>query len=220
MKITLEQPSDERAERFANAFAAVGELVGSLPVTVRTSTPVERTDGATVAKVIGTALAVGALAAAVVRRRRKGQKASATVQSAAPPQSAQAPVDNDATLTRKVETELFRDDAVPKGDIAVNAVNGVVTLRGQVDDGGLRSRLEDEARKIPGVRDVQNLLHGSSEPAQAAAPPPAEEVKERLGEDTPRSGLTDTPAAGGEDRSSGADDANVGTGEEQGGATS
>ncbi len=201
MKITLEQPSDERAERFANAFAAVGELLGSLPVSIRASTPVARAGGGAVAKALAPALAVGALAAVLARRRTRGKgSGSAPAQSAAHPQSAQAPVDNDATLTRKVESELFRDDAVPKGDIDVNAVNGVITLRGQMADGSLRARLEDEARRIPGVRDVQNLLHGPSEPAQAAPPPPPEEVKERLGEDTPRSGLADTPAAGGEDR--------------------
>jgi len=221
VKITLEQPSDQRAERFANAFAAVGELVGSVPVTVRSSTAAERVDSGSVAKLAGPALAVGGAVALLARRRAQG-KASAPAQSApaAAAPSAQTAVDNDATLTDRVKTALFRDQSVPKGDIDVNAVNGVVTLRGQVSDAELPARLEDEARKVSGVRDVQNLLHGPGEGAQAASPPPAEEVKERLSEPSPRSDFKDTPAAGGEDRSTGSDDANVGTDEEQGAGTS
>jgi len=218
VKITLEQPSDQRAERFANAFAAVGELVGSVPVTVRSSTAAERVDSGSLAKLAGPALAVGGAVALLARRRAQG-KASAPAQSAPAP-SAQTAVDNDATLTDRVKTALFRDQSVPKGDIDVNAVNGVVTLRGQVSDAELPARLEDEARKVSGVRDVQNLLHGPGEGAQAASPPPAEEVKERLSEPSPRSDFKDTPAAGGEDRSTGSDDANVGTDEEQGAGTS
>jgi len=221
VKITLEQPSDQRAERFANAFAAVGELVGSVPVTVRSSTAAERVDSGSLAKLAGPALAVGGAVALLARRRAQG-KASAPAQSApaAAAPSAQTAVDNDATLTDRVKTALFRDQSVPKGDIDVNAVNGVVTLRGQVSDAELPTRLEDEARKVSGVRDVQNLLHGPGEGAQAASPPPAEEVKERLSESSPRSDFKDTPAAGGEDRSTGSDDANVGTDEEQGAGTS
>lgn len=220
MKITLEQPSDRRAERFANAFAAVGELVGSVPVTVRSSTAAELVDSGSLAKLAGPALAVGGAVALLARRRAQG-KASAPAQSAAAPaSSAQTGADNDATLTDRVKTALFRDQSVPKGDIDVNAVNGVVTLRGQVSDTELPARLEDEARNVSGVRDVQNLLHGPGEAARAASPPPAEEVKERLSESSPRSEFTSTPAAGGEDRSTGSDDANVGTDEEQGAGTS
>lgn len=221
MKITLEQPSDQRAERFANAFAAVGELVGSVPVTVRSSTAAERVDSGSLAKLAGPALAVGGAVALLARRRAQG-KASAPGQSApaAAAPSGQTAVDNDATLTDRVKTALFRDQSVAKGDIDVNAVNGVVTLRGQVSDAELPARLEDDARKVSGVRDVQNLLHGPGEAAQAASPPPAEEVRERLSESSPQSEFTSSPAAGGEDRSTGSDDANVGTDEEQGAGTS
>ena len=38
------------------------------------------------------------------------------------------------SAARKVETERFRDPDVPKGDINVNAVDGVVDLRGQVPE--------------------------------------------------------------------------------------
>ena len=72
---------------------------------------------------------------------------------------------DDATLAHKVETELFRDADVPKGDINVNAENGVVYLRGQVADEGLVETLGKSARKIQGVREVENLLHTPGTPA-------------------------------------------------------
>src|SRR4051812_1965833 len=72
---------------------------------------------------------------------------------------------DDATLAHKVETELFRGPDVPKGDINVNAEKGVVYLRGQVADEGLAETLGKSARKIQGVREVQNLLHTPGTPA-------------------------------------------------------
>jgi hypothetical protein len=72
---------------------------------------------------------------------------------------------DDVTLARKVETKLFRDPDVPKGDINVNAVDGVVYLRGQVPSPQQIDRLEDKARRVQGVRDVANLLHIPTTPA-------------------------------------------------------
>lgn len=66
---------------------------------------------------------------------------------------------DDVTLARKVETELFRDAEVPKGDINVNAENGVVFLRGQVSDESLVEALGKSARNVRGVREVENFLH-------------------------------------------------------------
>jgi osmotically-inducible protein OsmY len=66
---------------------------------------------------------------------------------------------DDTTLVDKVESIVFRDRDVPKGEINVNAENGVVFLRGQVEEPELISALEARVRKVRGVRDVQNLLH-------------------------------------------------------------
>jgi len=66
---------------------------------------------------------------------------------------------NDATLARKVETVIFRPADVPKGQIVVNAQNGIVQLRGEVPRPELVEELERKTRKIQGVRDVENLLH-------------------------------------------------------------
>jgi osmotically-inducible protein OsmY len=72
----------------------------------------------------------------------------------------QAPKDyDDATLKAKVETELFRPEHAPKGKVNVNAQNGVVQLRGELDSRDLIDDLVHRARKIQGVRDVENLLH-------------------------------------------------------------
>jgi gas vesicle protein len=75
---------------------------------------------------------------------------------------------DDTTLAHKVETILFRDRDVPKGQINVNAENGVVFLRGQVERPELVEDLEARVRKVRGVRDVANLLHvpGSPPPSR------------------------------------------------------
>ena len=65
----------------------------------------------------------------------------------------------DETLARKVESEIFRDADAPKGQVDVNAVDGVVELRGEVRQPELVRELEEKARKVQGVRDVRNLLH-------------------------------------------------------------
>jgi osmotically-inducible protein OsmY len=72
---------------------------------------------------------------------------------------------DDTTLARKVESEIFRDADAPKGDVNVNAEDGVVYLRGQVGAKKTIEALEKRARKVDGVKDVQNLLHQPGQPA-------------------------------------------------------
>jgi osmotically-inducible protein OsmY len=69
------------------------------------------------------------------------------------------PQPDDVTLARKVETEIFRDADVPKGKINVNAENGKVVLRGEVDSPELIDDLVEKARKVQGVQEVESLLH-------------------------------------------------------------
>ncbi len=66
---------------------------------------------------------------------------------------------DDTTLAHKVETEIFRDLEVPKGQINVNAEDGVVILRGEVERPELIKDLEEMTRKVKGVKGVENLLH-------------------------------------------------------------
>src|SRR5215207_7366514 len=66
---------------------------------------------------------------------------------------------DDTTLVDKVESIVFRDRDVPKGQININAENGVVFLRGEVDRPELVAALEQRVLKVSGVRGVENLLH-------------------------------------------------------------
>jgi osmotically-inducible protein OsmY len=71
----------------------------------------------------------------------------------------------DADLANKVRSEVFRAQEAPKGDVNVNAENGVVYLRGEVPDTETREQLETETRQVGGVGEVVNLLHLPGEPA-------------------------------------------------------
>ena len=111
------------------------------------------------------------------RRARQGEQlgraasaqAEGLVQKAKHIQEEPKPQPDDVTLTRKVETEIFRDADVPKGQINVNAENGKVYLRGEVGQPELIKDLEERARKVQGVQDVENLLHlpGTEAPAKS-----------------------------------------------------
>jgi BON domain len=72
---------------------------------------------------------------------------------------------NDATLKERIESELLRDRAIPKGAININAEQGIVVLRGEVPDAAMRAKLEERAAAIRGVWYVENLLHLPGEPA-------------------------------------------------------
>jgi hypothetical protein len=72
---------------------------------------------------------------------------------------------DDVTLTRKVETEIFRPANAPKGKVDVNAVEGVVWLRGEVKNQAQSKAIEAAVRAIPEVRGVENLLHLPKTPA-------------------------------------------------------
>ena len=74
---------------------------------------------------------------------------------------------DDLTLAQKVESQLFRRAGVPKGQVSVNAEEGVVFLRGVMERQEDIDRLGEEARRIEGVRAVENLLHiaGTRAPA-------------------------------------------------------
>jgi osmotically-inducible protein OsmY len=77
------------------------------------------------------------------------------------------PQPDDVTLARKVESEIFRDEHVPKGQINVNVEDGVVYLRGELEERDLIKDLEAQARKVQGVLGVENLLHVRGEEAPA-----------------------------------------------------
>lgn len=77
--------------------------------------------------------------------------------------------ENDAVLVSKVESEVLGDPDFPKGSININAEDGIVVLRGQVERPEQVRRLEKAVRKIDGVVDVENLLHLPGTPAPTSA---------------------------------------------------
>jgi osmotically-inducible protein OsmY len=72
---------------------------------------------------------------------------------------------DDVTLAHKIETELFRDPDVPKGQINVNVHGGLVQLRGEVPSLDMLSDLVARTRRIQGVQEIENLLHLPGKPA-------------------------------------------------------
>ena len=66
---------------------------------------------------------------------------------------------NDPTLVARVESELYRDQDVPKGKLNIDSVHGVVTIRGSVDDEALAASILERAHAVEGVRAVVDMLH-------------------------------------------------------------
>lgn len=86
---------------------------------------------------------------------------------------------DDVTITRKVETEIFRSSKVAKGKISVNTADGVVWLRGEVKNPQQVKDLEAKAAAIPEVKRVENLLHLPKTPAPTRTDTPASQRKTR-----------------------------------------
>ncbi len=72
---------------------------------------------------------------------------------------------DDVTITRKVETEIFRSAKVAKGKISINTADGVVWLRGEAKNPEQIKELEARTKAIPEVKRVENLLHLPKTPA-------------------------------------------------------
>jgi osmotically-inducible protein OsmY len=66
---------------------------------------------------------------------------------------------DDQTLVDRVESEIFRDRNEVKGKVNINAEEGVVVLRGELDSQDLIDDLVNAVRDVDGVRNVENLLH-------------------------------------------------------------
>lgn len=64
----------------------------------------------------------------------------------------------DSWLTTKTKTKLFADRRVKGRAIKVETTAGVVTLRGKVESAAEKNAAEAIARRVDGVRSVQNVL--------------------------------------------------------------
>ena len=74
-------------------------------------------------------------------------------------------VPDDETLRQRVESQLFRDRHIPKGNLNINCEHGMLILRGELESAADITQLEERVRRIPGVRGVHSLLHTRGTPA-------------------------------------------------------
>jgi osmotically-inducible protein OsmY len=81
---------------------------------------------------------------------------------------------DDLTLAHEVESRLHHQAGLPKGQVSVNAEEGVVFLRGVLERDEDIERAGEEAQRIAGVRGVENLIHAPGTPA-----PPSRSKLER-----------------------------------------
>ena len=102
---------------------------------------------------------------------------------------------DDATLARKVESEIFRVRGVAKGKIDVNAAGGVVWLRGEAKTPELIKRIEARAKAVPEVKEVENLLHLPKTPAPSRTDTPPSQRRTRSGSDRTAAKATKAKAA-------------------------
>jgi hypothetical protein len=79
------------------------------------------------------------------------------------------PPADDRTLVDKVKSEVLGRTAFAGHQVLVEAADGVVTLRGELDR-SLTNELEKAVRGVPGVREVTNLVHPPGEPAPNKEP--------------------------------------------------
>jgi hypothetical protein len=75
---------------------------------------------------------------------------------------------DDAALAQKVRSEALGSTAASGAGIVVNAERGVVVLRGVVESAAAGAALEAAARRVDGVRDVENRLRPAGETAPEA----------------------------------------------------
>jgi hypothetical protein len=110
--------------------------------------------------------------AAIVRRRSRAaiqrarylegvaEGAAHRATHAVPGRNSKAALD-DVSLARKVESVAFREAAVSKAHVSVNAEKGVVFLRRRLETEDEIQRLVRAAGAVDGVERVENLLHTS-----------------------------------------------------------
>jgi len=105
---------------------------------------------------------------AAVRARRAESHAVGVARRTINARRRQAEPLDDLTLAHRVESQLYRRARVPKGKISVNVEDGVVFLRGVLEHQDDIAHVADAARRIAGVRAVENLIHAPGTPAPAS----------------------------------------------------
>jgi hypothetical protein len=101
---------------------------------------------------------------AAVRARRAEAHAVGVARRTINARRRQAEPLDDLTLAHKVESELHRRAGIPKGQVSVNVEDGMVFLRGVLEHQHDIERVAGTARRIAGVRAVENLIHAPGTP--------------------------------------------------------
>ena len=118
------------------------------------------------ALVFGAGFAVGVATVAVVARRSGlWRRVSSRLRDDAVLHAERIADLDDTELVHKVESIVYRDPSLPKGKVSINAENGRIFLRGQVDGPDTIVRVEKAVRDVEGVEAVENLLHLPGTPA-------------------------------------------------------
>jgi hyperosmotically inducible protein len=86
----------------------------------------------------------------------KGLIAAVGVSALAAPIAANQP--QDAFITTKVKMELIKSEGLDPFRINVDTLDGIVTMHGQVDTAAAKTKAEQEARSVKGVKSVRDLL--------------------------------------------------------------
>ena len=94
--------------------------------------------------------------------------------------SAQAASVPDAWITTKVKMALLMTEEVSATDVAVDTVEGKVTLHGTVASDDEKARAETAARGVSGVTEVRNLLQVVEKPAQDSMAYSDEKISEAV----------------------------------------
>lgn len=72
---------------------------------------------------------------------------------------------DDPTITDRVESQVFRDQDLPKGELNIDTVGGVVMIRGEVERADVMNEIIARTWRVEGVKDVRNLMHLPGTPA-------------------------------------------------------
>lgn len=78
---------------------------------------------------------------------------------------------DDTTLAHRIQSDVFGRADVPKDRVTLDVVDGVATLRGELDSPEEIESVTSRVAQVPGVVDVQVLVHLPGEP-----PPNKEEA--------------------------------------------
>jgi osmotically-inducible protein OsmY len=72
---------------------------------------------------------------------------------------------DDVTIAQRIRSEVLGRPALDAREIIVDVNEGVARLRGQLEDPERIQTLVEQTKKIPGVREVESLIHLEDMPA-------------------------------------------------------